>query len=129
MLPPSIADLEGLAAACMAELPQEFLQAVTELVIRVEDFPAEEILDDLDIADAFELTGLYQGVPVTESGERDAADEKATIFLFRRAILDEWAERADVPLRELVNHILVHELAHHFGWTDDEIMEIDDWTQ
>ena len=85
------------------------------------------MLDELGIDDPFELTGLYDGMPLTEKSVMDQFPRADMIWLFRRAILDEWIERGNVDLRDLVAHVLVHELAHHFGWSDDDIAAIDRW--
>ena len=85
------------------------------------------MLDELQIDDPLELTGLYDGVPMIDKSASEPQHFPDTIWLFRRAILDEWVERADVTLPDLVGHVLVHELAHHFGWSDAEIARIDRW--
>jgi predicted Zn-dependent protease with MMP-like domain len=85
------------------------------------------MLDELQIDDAFELTGLYDGIPLTEKSTLDQVIKPDVIWLFRRPILDEWAERGDVSIQELVSHVVVHELAHHFGWSDEDIANIDRW--
>lgn len=97
------------------------------MVLQVADFAEEELLKELQIADPFELTGLYDGIPLTEKSVFDQVLRPDTIWLFRRAILDEWCARGDVSLRDLVAHVTVHELAHHFGWSDDDIAVIDRW--
>jgi hypothetical protein len=71
--------------------------------------------------------GLYDGVPLTEKSVSDQPQQPDAIWLFRRPILDEWADRGNVTLAELVSHVMVHELAHHFGWSDDDIARIDPW--
>ncbi len=128
-LPPSISDIVDLANQALAEMPAEVRAACRDLVITVEDFAPDDILDDLDITDPFELTGLYQGVPITEKSVSDNPVSPDLVLLFRRPILDEWSERGDVLLADLVRHILVHEIAHHLGWTDEDIRAIDDWTE
>ena len=125
--PPDLAAFEALAEAARAALPEPWRAAALEIGLRVEDFPDEEMLDDLGIDDPFDLTGLYDGVPLTEKSVMDQPLKPDTIWLFRRPILDEWAERGAEPLGRLVAHILVHELAHHFGWSDDQIARIDPW--
>ena len=87
----------------------------------------QETLAELEVEDAFELTGLYQGVALTEKSVMDIATEPDTVWLYRRPILEEWAERGDVTLAALVAHVLIHEIAHHFGYSDDDIAAIDDW--
>ncbi|MGB7271000.1 MAG: metallopeptidase family protein [Albidovulum sp.] len=124
---PDLDAIENLARATMAELPPEFAGPAQGVVLRIADFAPEEMLDDCGAQDPFELTGLYDGVPMTEKSVMDMMDRPDTIWLFRRPILDEWAERGDVTLGQLVAHVLVHELAHHFGWSDDQIAAIDRW--
>lgn len=126
-LPPSLEDIEDIARAAFAGLPEGFRAPCEGLVIRVEDLADDETLADLEIEDPFELTGLYQGVALTEKSVLDMPMLPDTVVLYRRAILDEWIDRADVPLDRLVAHVLVHEIAHHFGWSDDDIAAVDDW--
>ncbi len=118
---PSLDDLAALAEAAFAALPAAVRRAAGEVVFRVDDFPADDMLDALGIEDAFDLTGLYQGVDRIHRSVWDAAPEPSRIFLFRRPILDEWAERGNVTLGELISHILVHEIGHHMGLSDDDI--------
>ena len=120
-------EIAALAEAARAALPAGFAAAAGQVAIRVEDFAAPAMLSDVGLEDAFELTGLYDGIPMTERSVMDQPDRPDTIWLFRRPILDEWAERGDVPLGRLVAHVYVHELAHHFGWSDDDIAAIDRW--
>jgi predicted Zn-dependent protease with MMP-like domain len=108
-------------------LPQPYQAAARDLVIRIEDFAPRRILLDMGVEDPFELTGLYDGIPLTEKSVSDQPEQPDTIWLFRRPMLDEWADRGNVSLGELVTHVLVHELAHHFGWSDDDIAQIDPW--
>jgi predicted Zn-dependent protease with MMP-like domain len=126
-LPPSLDDIERLAQAAVAALPEPFLSHARAVALIVEDFPAEAILADLEIEDAFELTGLYDGVPLTEKSLSDPAPHPDTVWLFRRPILDEWAERGDIGIADLVGHVVIHEFAHHFGWSDAEIERIAPW--
>ena len=118
---PSLDDLAALARAAFDALPAEVRAAAGEVVFRVDDFPEDDMLAELGIEDPFELTGLYQGVDRLRRSVWDPAPEASRVFLFRRPILDEWAERGDVSLGELISHILVHEIGHHFGLSDDDI--------
>ena len=124
-LPPSLDDLAALAEQAFAALPEGFRKLTGDVVFRVDDFAEDQVLDDLGIADAFELTGLYQGVDIGRRSVFDPNPEPARIFLYRRPILDEWAERGDVTLAELVAHVLVHEIGHHFGLSDADIDAIE----
>jgi predicted Zn-dependent protease with MMP-like domain len=125
--PPDAADIEAMALAAIETLPQAFRGPARAVALRVEDFAPEEILDDLEIGDAFQLTGLYDGIPLTEKSSFDQPLQPDAIWLFRRPILDEWADRGDIALAHLVAHVYVHELAHHFGWSDEDIAAIDQW--
>lgn len=124
---PELAHIEEIARHTLATIPAPFAEAAQSVVLRVEDLASEQMLKDLQIADPFELTGMYDGIPLTEKSVFDQVMQPDTIWLFRRAILDEWCARGDVSLRELVAHVTVHELAHHFGWSDDDIAVIDRW--
>lgn len=124
---PDAGEIADLAAAALARLPEAYRTAAAAVALRVEDFASDAVLDDLGIADAFEVTGLYDGTPLPLKSVSDQPLQPDAIWLFRRPILDEWAARGDVSLGDLVAHVYVHELAHHFGWSDDEIAAIDRW--
>ena len=124
---PDLDAIETLARATLADLPPQFAEAAQGIVLRIADFAPEDILEDMGVEDPFELTGLYDGVPLPEKSVMDMMDRPDTIWLFRRPILDEWSERGDVTLGQLVGHVMIHELAHHFGWSDEQIAEIDRW--
>ena len=124
---PDAGEIEEMARAAIAALPEVYRAAAAAVALRVEDFAPDDILDDLGIEDVFDLTGLYDGVPLTRKSVMDQPDRPDAIWLFRRAILDEWVSRGDVALADLVAHVYIHELAHHFGWSDEEIARIDRW--
>ena len=115
-----------LAQAAFDSLPEPFRGLAAEAVVRIDDYADQETLDALGIEDVFELTGLYQGVDLGRRSVLDYGTEPSRVFLYRRPILDEWAERGDVPLGELITHVLVHEIGHHFGLSDDDIHRIED---
>lgn len=118
---PSLDDFAILAKAAFDALPEPFRQLAGEAVIRVADFAETDVLNDLGIEDAFDLTGLYQGVDLSRRSVLDPLPQPSMVFLYRRPILDEWAERGDVSLEDLITHVLVHEIGHHFGLSDDDI--------
>jgi predicted Zn-dependent protease with MMP-like domain len=126
-LPPSLEDVERLAEAAWEDLPAEMRAACAGLAIRVADFPADDLLAELGIEDPFELTGLYDGVALTEKSVLDQPEAPDVVWLFRRPILEEWIERGDVDIGGLIRHVLVHEVAHHLGWSDEDILAVDDW--
>lgn len=127
VLPPGAEEIAALARTAIAALPAPFRDAAAEVALRIEDFASDALLDEMGIEDPFGLTGLYEGVPLTEKSVMDQPRQPDTIWLFRRPILDEWIARGDIELQDMVAHVLVHELAHHFGWTDAQIAAIDRW--
>jgi predicted Zn-dependent protease with MMP-like domain len=122
---PSLDDLAALAEAAFAALPDGFRQLAGDVVFQVHDFPDEETLKALGMEDPFELTGLYHGVDLTQRSVLDPNPHPSMVFLYRRPILDEWADNGEVTLEELVGHVLVHEIGHHFGLSDDDIDAIE----
>lgn len=117
----------ALAAEAIDALPEVFAGPAREVVIQIADWPPEDILRAMGIADRRDLTGLYEGIPLTEKSSFDQPHGADMIWLFREPILAEWRDRGDVELGDLVGHVLVHELAHHFGWSDADIALIDRW--
>lgn len=124
---PNLEDIETLAEAARANLPAAYQRAAAEVALRVVDFASDVTLIDLGIDSPFDLTGLYEGIPMTEKSTFDQPHGPDVIWLFRRPILDEWVDRGDVALGDLVAHVMIHEMAHHFGWSDDDIAQIDRW--
>jgi len=118
---PSLDDIERLTRQAWEAMPAEFRALASGIIFRVEDFAAEETLAELGIEDPFELSGLYQGVDLTQQSIADPRPSTPMVFLYRRAILDEWIERGDVSLADLVAHVLVHEVGHHFGLSDEQM--------
>ena len=101
-------------------LPETFRQSLGDLVLMVEDFADDETLEAMGIEDPFDLTGIYEGVPLTERSVEQSGTLPERIRLFRRPLLDEWADGSDT-LEHLVVHVLIHEVGHHFGLSDDDI--------
>ena len=122
---PSLDDFAALAEAAFQALPEAFRRMTGAVLFRVEDFSPDEVLDELGIDDPFELTGLYQGVDLTRRSMFDPAPQPSAVFLYRRPILDEWAAHGEITLEELIAHVLVHEIGHHFGLSDAQIEAIE----
>lgn len=121
---PSIAEFETIATAAFKKLPATFRDMTNDVLIRVEDFPTDEVLDSLGIESPFGLLGLYQGVDLTRQSVLDPSPLPEMIFLYRRPILDYWAEHDD-KLGDIITHVLVHEIGHHFGLSDDDMERIE----
>ncbi len=122
---PSGADIEALARASLQRLPEPFVAHLKDVVLTVEDLADEATLADMGIEDPFELTGLYHGLPVGDKSVEHSGTLPDRIFLYRRAILDEWAAEGE-SLEHLVHHILVHEVGHHFGLSDEAMHALED---
>ena len=123
-LPPSLADLEVMADEAMGTIPPELRAHVSAVVIRVEDFPDEETEEEMELESPFDLLGLYRGVDLTRQSVGDVRMTVDAIFLYRRPILDYWCETGE-DLFHIVRHVLVHEIGHHFGFSDDDMERIE----
>jgi len=121
---PSLIDLEILAREVFGALPTRFQALCEDLVIQVEDFATEEVLDDMGIEDPFDLMGLFQGLGLPFRSESAPGQMPNMIWLYRRPMLDYWAEH-DETLGAIVAHVLVHEIGHHFGLSDDDMEAIE----
>lgn len=127
MIAPDALLIEQLAREAISILPEPFRAAATMIALRVEDFASDDVLETMQLESPFDLTGMYEGIPLTEKSVSDQPMHPDVIWLFRRPILDEWIERGNVSIAELVTHVVIHELAHHFGWSDEDIATIDPW--
>jgi predicted Zn-dependent protease with MMP-like domain len=121
---PSLAEFDALAADAYARLPEHFRKLCEGLIIRVDDFPTDEVLDAMHLDSEFDLLGLFQGVGLPFQSETMPQLIPNMIWLYRRPILDYWAEH-DETLGAIVTHVLVHEIGHHFGLSDDDIAAIE----
>jgi len=123
--PPTSDEIEEIARAALKALPEPFAESLGDVVLLVEDFADDETLKSMGIDDPFELSGLYEGVPLTEQSVSQSGTLPETIRLFRRPILDEWVA-GDDTLETLIAHVLVHEVGHHFGLSDDDMHALED---
>ena len=123
--PPSADEIEAIARRALAGMPEPFAGHLGGVVLQVEEFADDETLRELGIDDAFDLTGVYEGLPIGDKSVDQSGALPDRIRLFRRAILDEWAEGED-SLEHLVAHVLIHEAGHHFGLSDDAMHALEE---
>ena len=121
---PTLAEFEELAELAWRRLPAEFRAMCGDVLIRIEDFPTDEILDEMKLESPFDLMGLYHGVSLDKKSVSDLPRGPDLVFLYRRPLLDYWAEGTET-LGRLVTHVLVHEIGHHFGLSDDDMAHIE----
>ena len=122
---PSAADIEAIARRTLDALPEPFASHLRDVVLLVEEFASDEILRSMEIEDPFDLTGLYEGLPLNQKSVDISGTLPDRILLFRRPILDEWAD-SDETLERLVAHILIHEAGHHFGFSDADMHALEE---
>ncbi|QNN67870.1 metallopeptidase family protein [Sphingomonas lutea] len=123
--PPSVEEFEEIARRTLAALPEPFAGHLKDVVLVIEDFADEATLKDMGIDDPFDLTGIYEGLPLTEKSVEQSGTLPDRVRLFRRPILDEWAD-GDDTLEHLIAHVLIHEIGHHFGFSDDDMHALED---
>ena len=121
---PSLDEIEGLAREAFARLPETFRALCEGVVIRGEDFPTEEVLDAMGAESEFDLLGLFQGVGLPFQSTQVSGQMPNMVWLYRRPILDYWAEHEE-SLGHVVRHVLIHEIGHHFGLSDDDMAAIE----
>jgi predicted Zn-dependent protease with MMP-like domain len=122
---PSLAEIEALARAALERLPEPFAATALDVVLQVEEFADEEVLAEMGIEDPYELTGLYSGRPLTERSVDESGRFPDQVFLYRSPILLEWSEGED-SLEHLVAHVLIHEIGHHFGLSDENMHALEE---
>jgi predicted Zn-dependent protease with MMP-like domain len=121
---PTLAEFEAIAHGAYQRLPARFRALTGDLLLRIEDFPTDEVLDQMGIDSPFDLLGLYSGVDLARKSVMDVSAVPDMVFLYRRPILDYWAEHEET-LGALLTHVLIHEIGHHFGLSDDDMARIE----
>ena len=122
---PSLDDFENMARAAYAGLPEEFRALAGDIAFRIDDFPDEDVVEDLELESEFEVLGLFQGPDLADQDAGRGHGDQTMIFLYRRPILDYWAEHHE-KLGDIVRHVLIHEIGHHFGLSDADMHDIED---
>lgn len=121
---PSLDDMEIMARQAFAQIPAELARHVEGVAIRVDDFPDAETEREMELESPFDLLGLYHGVALGDKSISDAPQDVDRIHLYRRPILDYWCE-SDEDLQHLIRHVLIHEIGHHFGFSDEDMEAIE----
>ena len=118
--PPSLDAIAALADVALSQIPEVLRQNVEGEVLRIDDFPDDEIIAEMELNSPFDLLGLYQGVALPDQSVMDGTPHIAIIFLYRRPILDYWCDTGE-DLTHVIRHVLIHEIGHHFGFSDDDM--------
>jgi predicted Zn-dependent protease with MMP-like domain len=121
---PTLAEIEAIAGEAFATIPRSLSAHVDNVVIQVTDFPDDETMEEMDLESPFDILGLYVGVSLAEKSFGDVATDVDRIYLYRRPMLDYWCESGE-SLYGLVRHVLMHEIGHHFGFSDDDMDRIE----
>src|SRR6185312_791343 len=121
---PSLAEMEAMAHEVFGRLPKSFRDRCEGVIIRVDDFPADDVLDEMGATSEFDLLGLFQGIGLPFRSHDDIARLPNMVWLYRRPILDYWAEH-DETLGHIIRHVLIHEIGHHFGLSDADMAAIE----
>lgn len=124
LIAPSLDDIARLAEAALHEIPDELRQHTRDLVLKIEDLPDDDVVEEMELESPFDLLGLYQGVAMPFQSVGLVRAEPDRVFLFRRPILDYWCETGEA-LDDIVRHVLIHEIGHHFGFSDEDMDRIE----
>ena len=124
VIAPTLADFEELVRQALEQIPPHLRAKIENVAIRIEEFPDAEVVAQMELESPFDLLGLYHGVSLDQKSHFDAATEPDIIFLYRRPILEYWCEGTDA-LDAVVGHVLIHEIGHHFGFSDDDMAAIE----
>jgi predicted Zn-dependent protease with MMP-like domain len=123
--PPTLVDIEQMARAALATIPEALRRHAADVVIRVEEFPDEEVEEEMELETPFDLLGLYRGVALTQRSVTMPSQHTDMVFLYRRPLLDYWCETGE-DLDDIVRHVLIHEIGHHFGFSDEDMERLED---
>jgi predicted Zn-dependent protease with MMP-like domain len=118
--PPTADEIEAIARVALAAMPDPFAAHLAHIVLQVDEYAEDELLNEMGIEHPLELTGIYEGIPIGQRSVDTSGSLPDRIRLFRQAILAEWCEEGE-PFERLVRHILIHEVGHHFGFSDDDM--------
>jgi predicted Zn-dependent protease with MMP-like domain len=122
---PTIEDIDDLARDTFERLPKRFRDRCGDIIFRVEDFPDDDVIKEMELETPYDILGLFQGIGITEQQESDPTPREPNIvFLYRRPILDEWSD-SEITLGDIVTHVLIHEIGHHFGFSDADMDRIE----
>ena len=121
---PTLAEIEAMARAALSSLPPELKQFTSDIVLQVEDFPSDEVCDEMDLETPFDILGLYQGISLADKRTDASGTLPDMVFLYRRPILDYWCESGE-DLAHVVRHVVIHEIGHHFGFSDETMEAIE----
>jgi len=122
---PTLDDLEKLASRAFIALPHQFRTLAGDVMFMVQDFPSDNVIDEMQLDTPFDILGLFSGPDLADRQSSYASNEPTMVFLYRRPILDYWAESGE-PLGHIVRHVLIHEIGHHFGLTDEDMEAIEE---
>jgi predicted Zn-dependent protease with MMP-like domain len=117
---PTLADIDEMARAALKELPEPFARFTQAVVVQVTDFPEDDVCEEMELESPFDILGLYQGTALDEKTTDSSGTLPDMVFLYRRSILDYWCE-SGLDLADIVRHVLIHEIGHHFGFSDAEM--------
>jgi len=123
-LAPSLAEIEALAERALASIPKELKRHLRNVVLRIDEFPDEEVEEEMELESPFDILGLYRGVALPHKSVSDVRPDADIVYLYRRPILDYWCETGE-DLYRVVRHVLIHEIGHHFGFSDDDMERLE----
>ena len=124
-VPPSLADIERIAEESLETIPQALRRFAADVIIRVDEFPDAETEAEMELESPYDILGLYRGVSLDRQSVSDVPHDIDMIFLYRAPILDYWCETGE-DLTHIVRHVLIHEIGHHFGFSDDDMERIEE---